>query len=277
MHVNFGCILVCLILFNFCIGLCLGVFLDDFLGTHPFFNFCIGLCLGVFLDYFLETYPFYSTFASVCVWGIFRRFSWDTPIVFNFCIGLCLGVFLDYFLETHPFYSTFASVCVWWGLAEQLSINNSQPIPLFYILLRRTPAYFRTFMHMKLRAHKPVITRKPHTSKMAVKAYQSGLALLATEAGKCRAVRVNRPRPISKGGIYYEVEDVLEKRFGANGVEYFVSWVGYSTCNNMWIDVLPEYFEETWGWRNDPKSFNMLVESAINLLTPTTNRVDVRV
>ena len=130
-------------------------------------------------------------------------------------------------------------------------------------------------MHMKLRVHKPAITRKPHKSKSAIKAHPSGLALLATEAGKCRAVRVNRPLPISKGGIYYEVEDVLEKRFGINGVEYFVSWVGYSTCNNMWIDVLPEFFKKKWEWCNDPKSFDVLVESAINLLT--TNCADVRV
>jgi hypothetical protein len=84
-----------------------------------------------------------------------------------------------------------------------------------------------------------------------------------------RMIKVHKPIPIHVGEAYYEVDDVLEKRFGEHGAEYFVSWVGYPPCDNMWIGVLPIFFKKRWGSRNASSvtnGFNALVESATDLL-----------
>jgi hypothetical protein len=42
----------------------------------------------------------------------------------------------------------------------------------------------------------------------------------------------------------YEVEKVLDARFGKNGVpEYLVKWAGYPHGDNMWVEELPIFFK----------------------------------
>jgi hypothetical protein len=42
----------------------------------------------------------------------------------------------------------------------------------------------------------------------------------------------------------YEVEKVLDARFGNNGVpEYLVKWAGYPHGDNMWVEELPIFFK----------------------------------
>jgi hypothetical protein len=50
---------------------------------------------------------------------------------------------------------------------------------------------------------------------------------------------LSRPAPVAQidGEDAYEVEAVLDKRKVRGKVQYFVKWVGYPSCDNMWLPV----------------------------------------
>ncbi|KAJ1467199.1 hypothetical protein T484DRAFT_1859621 [Baffinella frigidus] len=52
------------------------------------------------------------------------------------------------------------------------------------------------------------------------------------------------PRPIGKGGLLYEIEEVVNARNGKFGREYLVKWRGYGSKENMWISELPSFFKK---------------------------------
>ena len=103
---------------------------------------------------------------------------------------------------------------------------------------------------------------------MAIRAgYSSNLARLARAAERLRCATVDRPSPISAGELYYEVDDVLKTRIGKNRVvQYFVTWTGYSSVHNSWIEDLPAFFREKWVTHPQTQDdVDVLIEAAIAL------------
>ena len=54
------------------------------------------------------------------------------------------------------------------------------------------------------------------------------------------------PIPITTKSQLYEVEKITEKRLRKFGWEYFVSWVGYPSSDDMWISECPPFFKKEW-------------------------------
>jgi hypothetical protein len=53
------------------------------------------------------------------------------------------------------------------------------------------------------------------------------------------------PKPLKKDGeLMYEIDEVLDVRMGKYGPEHLVSWKGYSSEDDLWIDELPPFFQK---------------------------------